>query len=62
MAEINEASREQAQGIAQVNKAVSEMDKVVQQNATNAEETALASEQMNIQADSMREFVVSYKF
>ena len=40
--EISAASHEQAQGIEQINMAVSEMDKVVQQNAANAEESASA--------------------
>jgi methyl-accepting chemotaxis protein len=57
IAEISAASQEQAQGIEQVNKAVSEMDKVVQQNAANSEETASASEEMNAQATRMKEFV-----
>jgi len=48
------ASDEQAEGIAQVNKAVVEMDKVVQQNAANAEESASASEDMNAQAEHMK--------
>ncbi|MCG8615814.1 MAG: methyl-accepting chemotaxis protein [Desulfobacterales bacterium] len=55
--EISQASREQADGIAQVNRAVGEMDKVVQQNAANAEESASASEEMNAQAEQLREFV-----
>ena len=55
--EITAASLEQAQGIEQINKAVSEMDKVVQQNAGNAEETASASEEMTAQAERMKEFV-----
>lgn len=55
--EISAASQEQAQGIEQVNKAVSEMDKVVQLNAGNAEESAAASEEMNAQAERMKEFV-----
>ena len=55
--EISAASQEQAQGIEQVNKAVSEMDKVVQENAANAEESASASEEMNAQATRMKEFV-----
>ncbi|HKL22228.1 MAG TPA: methyl-accepting chemotaxis protein, partial [Tichowtungia sp.] len=38
VAEIAAASSEQADGIEQVNKAVTEMDKVTQQNAANAEE------------------------
>ncbi|MCP3952658.1 MAG: methyl-accepting chemotaxis protein, partial [Desulfobacterales bacterium] len=44
--EIAAASNEQAQGIGQVNTAVTEMDKVTQQNAANAEESASASEEM----------------
>ena len=45
---------EQAQGVEQLNKAVAEMDKVTQQNAANAEETASASEVLKSQADEMR--------
>jgi methyl-accepting chemotaxis protein len=56
-AEISVASQEQSQGIGQINIAVSEMDKVVQQNAANAEESASASEEMNAQAEQMKGFV-----
>ncbi len=56
--EISAASSEQAQGIEQVNKAVIEMDKVVQQNAANAEESASASEEMSAQAGRMKNIVV----
>ncbi|MCP4626491.1 MAG: hypothetical protein GY850_23730, partial [bacterium] len=42
---------------AQVNTAVAEMDKVVQQNAANAEESASASEEMNAQAEQMKSMV-----
>ncbi len=55
--EISAASLEQAQGIEQVNKAVAEMDKVVQQNAANAEESASASEEMNAQARQLKTYV-----
>jgi methyl-accepting chemotaxis protein len=55
--EISAASREQAQGIEQVSKAVLEMDEVVEQNAANAEESALVSEEMNVQAERMKDFV-----
>jgi methyl-accepting chemotaxis protein len=55
--EISSASHEQAQGIEQVNKAVCEMDKVVQQNAANAEESASASEEMSAQAQQMKDSV-----
>ena len=55
--EIAAATQEQAQGIGQVNKALCEMDKVVQQNAANAEESAAAAEEMNAQAEEMKGFV-----
>ncbi|MBI5606592.1 MAG: hypothetical protein HY879_24945 [Deltaproteobacteria bacterium] len=55
--EISAASKEQAQGIEQITKAVSEMDRVVQMNASSAEESASASEQLNTQAEQMKEFV-----
>ncbi len=57
VSEISAASREQAQGIEQVNTAVADMDKVVQQNASNAEENAAASEELNAQAEQLSSFV-----
>lgn len=55
--EISAASKEQAQGINQVNVAVTEMDKVTQQNAANAEESASASEELSAQAEQMKAMV-----
>ena len=55
--EITAASTEQSQGIEQVNIAVTEMDKVTQQNAATAEESAAASEEFNAQAEEMKSFV-----
>ena len=55
--EIAAASNEQSDGIEQINKAVLEMDRVTQQNAANSEESASASEKMNIQAEQMKGFV-----
>jgi methyl-accepting chemotaxis protein len=57
VAEIAAASAEQARGVDQVNTAVSQMDKVTQQNAANAEESASASEELNAQAESMKGIV-----
>lgn len=51
--EIATASREQAQGIDQVNTAVSQMDKITQQNAANAEQSASASEELRGQSGQM---------
>ena len=55
--EIATASEEQAHGVNQINTAVAEMDKVTQQTAANAEESASASEELNAQAMQMRGFV-----
>ena len=57
VAEIAQASKEQSNGIDQVNIAISEMDKVVQQNAANAEESASAAEEMSAQAEQLKEYV-----
>ncbi|MFH0726700.1 MAG: methyl-accepting chemotaxis protein [Pseudomonadota bacterium] len=54
---ITAASVEQAEGISQVAKAVNEMDKVTQQTAAAAEESAGTSEQMNMKATQMRGFI-----
>ncbi|MEN6439677.1 MAG: methyl-accepting chemotaxis protein [Syntrophobacter sp.] len=55
--EISAASLEQAQGIQQVNTAVSEMDTVVQRNAATAEESASELREMNVQATYMKDRV-----
>ena len=57
VSEIAAASQEQAQGIDQVNTAVAQMDKVTQQNAANAEESASASEELSAQAEQMNQIV-----
>ena len=53
MAEIAAASQEQSQGVQQVNRAMSQMETVTQQNAANAEESASAAEELSSQAASM---------
>ncbi len=57
--EIAAASEEQARGIEQVNNVMTEMDKIIQANAANAEETSSASEQMQTQAREMKNYVMS---
>ena len=52
-AEVAAASREQSQGVSQVNLAVTEMDKVTQANAANAEESSAAAEELNAQAETL---------
>ena len=56
-AEVASASREQSQGISQVNLAVGQMDKVTQSNAASAEESASAAEELNAQAATMKAVV-----
>ena len=54
IAEIAESSKQQNQGIGQLNNAVASMDKVTQDNAALAEESAAASEELKAQADEVR--------
>jgi hypothetical protein len=56
-AEVAGASREQTQGITQINTAVGQMDTVTQSNAANAEESAAAAEELNAQAVAMKDSV-----
>ncbi|OGR03124.1 MAG: hypothetical protein A2520_03270 [Deltaproteobacteria bacterium RIFOXYD12_FULL_53_23] len=55
--EISEASREQASGIGQINKAINEMDLVVQQIAASSEESASAAEELHAQSCQAQEHV-----
>lgn len=55
--EIASASQEQSQGISQINKAMTQMEKVTQRNASGSEESAAASQEMSAQALLMQETV-----
>ncbi len=59
VSEISEASREQARGIEQINTAVAEIDKGVQTNAANSEESASTSEELSAQARELNQIVES---
>jgi methyl-accepting chemotaxis protein len=59
--EIATASKEQGQGVQQVNVAIGQMDKVTQANAGNAEENASAAEELNAQAAAMQEAVLDLR-
>ncbi|HWL16847.1 MAG TPA: hypothetical protein VNR00_14665, partial [Opitutus sp.] len=61
VAEIATASQEQSQGIQQVNTTVSQMDKVTQSTASNAEETAAAAEELSAQAVAMQDAVADLR-
>jgi len=58
VAEITTASNEQTQGIEQVNKAVSQMDKVVQASAARAEEGASVAQELIAQSTALQQSVV----
>jgi methyl-accepting chemotaxis protein len=54
VAEIAQASKDQTQGIQQVNTAVSQMDRITQANAAGAEESAAAAAELNAQASVLQ--------
>ena len=57
ISEIASASKEQAHGINQINKAIGHIDSVTQQNAASAEESASSSEVLSAQAGRVQEIV-----
>jgi methyl-accepting chemotaxis protein len=59
--EIAAASQEQSSGIGQVNAAVTQMDRVVQQNASLVEEAAAATESMKEQAVALLRLVARFQ-
>jgi len=62
VAEVASASNQQSQGIHQINLAVSQMDKVTQSNAANAEQTASASAELRHQANQLQTAVVDLQW
>jgi methyl-accepting chemotaxis protein len=61
IARISEASAEQAQGIAEVNQAVGQMDDVTQQNAALVEQAAAAAASLQEQAVQLSQAVSVFK-
>lgn len=57
--EISVATNEQAQGVEQINKAVSQMEMALQSNAATADESASASRSLQEQAINVRDIVDS---
>ncbi len=57
LAEVTASSQQQVQGIDEVSNAMTEIDKVTQDNAGSAEETASAIEEISIQTGQMNEIV-----
>jgi methyl-accepting chemotaxis protein len=54
IAEIAGSSNEQAEGIAQINVGLEQVDRVTQQNTAAAEESAAASQELSSQANTLR--------
>jgi methyl-accepting chemotaxis protein len=54
VAEIAKAASEQALGVAQVNIALSQMDRIAQSNSSGAEQSATAAEELHAQADNLK--------
>ncbi len=61
MAEIASSSREQASGIEQVNKAVTLMDTMTQQNAALVEEDTVAAQALTAQAAALTKLIAHFR-
>ncbi len=61
VANISNASNEQATGIAQVNQGVIQVSNVVQTNSATSQESAAASEELSSQAELLKEQVYRFK-
>jgi methyl-accepting chemotaxis protein len=59
--EITAASQEQARGIDHVTSAMSQMDKVTQQNAANSEESSSAAEELSSQSEQLAGMVGTFE-
>ncbi len=58
--EIAAASKEQKQGIAQINQGLQQIDQSIQQNTATAEETAAASEELSSQAVELKSMITKF--
>jgi methyl-accepting chemotaxis protein len=61
VARIADSSREQSQGIEQVNRAVTQMDEMTQQNAALVEEASASSQSIVEQVQALNSLVARYK-
>jgi methyl-accepting chemotaxis protein len=56
--EVGHGSREQADGIGHIGKAIARMEQVTQSAAANAQQSASSAEQLNAQSEALRDVVV----
>jgi methyl-accepting chemotaxis protein len=61
ISEISSSSNEQTRGIEQVGQAVSQLDRVTQQNAALVEQSAAAAESLKLQAARLNEAVAQFR-
>lgn len=61
VSEISAASKEQTLSIAQIGQGLAQIDIITQQNASNSEETAYASEELSTQAYDLKDQLGSFK-
>jgi methyl-accepting chemotaxis protein len=59
--DVASASREQALGVAQINKAMTQVDSVTQSNASASEELASTAEELAAQAESLQQIVSAFQ-
>ena len=59
--EIAASSKEQSEGLAQVNNGISQIDEVTQRNTAGAEESAAAAEELSSQSAHMRQLLQQFK-
>ena len=59
--EVAAASREQALGVGQINKAMNQVDHVTQRNASAAEELASTAEELSSQAEALQRLVAYFR-
>nr|WP_320048856.1 methyl-accepting chemotaxis protein [uncultured Desulfuromonas sp.] len=61
ISEITVASKEQAEGVSQINIGITQIDQVTQQNTASAEQSAAASEELSGQANQMQEMLKQFR-
>jgi len=61
VAEISASAKEQSSGIDQVNRAVSDMNKVTQQNAANSEESSSAAAELSSQSEELAAMIGGFQ-
>ncbi len=61
VAEIAASSKDQAEGLSQVNDGLSQVDQVVQRNTAGAEESASAAEELSSQSAYLRQLITQFR-